>query len=107
MTTRSPADWNDSAAVERVLRVHRHELTAVIVEPVMANKGLIPPEDVYLQPLRAITRDNDVVLIVGEVITGLRLAPDGAQEYSGIMADLATWAKAIANGATRGAFGGR
>ena len=101
------AVWNDLAAVERVIRAHRDDLAAVILEPVMANKGFIAPEEGYLQGLREITRANGVLLILDEVITGFRFAPGGAQEYYGIDPDLSTFAKAMANGATIGAFGGR
>ena len=101
------AVWNDVGAVERVIQRHRHELAAVIVEPVMANKGFIPPAPGYLQALREITRANDVLLIMDEVITGFRFAPGGAQQRYGIDPDLSTFAKAMANGATIGAFAGR
>jgi glutamate-1-semialdehyde 2,1-aminomutase len=101
------AVWNDLDAVEAVIRAHRDDLAAVILEPVMANKGFIPPDDGYLQGLREITRANGVLLILDEVITGFRFAPGGAQEYYGIDPDLSTFAKAMANGATIGAFGGR
>jgi len=101
------AVWNDLDALERVIRAHRHELAAVITEPIMANKGFIPPQDGYLEALREITQANDILLIFDEVITGFRLAPGGAQEYFGVEADLVTYAKAIANGATLGAFAGR
>ena len=101
------AVWNDLEAIERVIRRHRDELAAVIVEPVMANKGFIPPEEGYIQALRTITRDNDVLLIMDEVITGFRLGPGGAQGSWGIDPDLSTFAKAMANGASIGAFAGR
>jgi glutamate-1-semialdehyde 2,1-aminomutase len=101
------AVWNDVEAIERVVRRHRDELAAVIVEPVMANKGFIGPEPGYLEALRTITRDNDVLLIMDEVITGFRFGPGGAQETWGIDPDLSTFAKAMANGAILGAFTGK
>lgn len=101
------AVWNDLDAVEAIIRAHRDDLAAVILEPVMANKGFIPPDDGYLTGLREITRAHDVLLILDEVITGFRFAPGGAQQYYGIDPDLSTFAKAMANGATIGAFGGR
>jgi glutamate-1-semialdehyde 2,1-aminomutase len=100
------AVWNDLEAVERVIRRHRNELAAVITEPVMANKGFIPPEQGYLQSLQQICRENDVLFIMDEVITGFRLAPGGAQEAFGLRPDLSTFAKAMANGAPIGAFTG-
>jgi glutamate-1-semialdehyde 2,1-aminomutase len=101
------AVWNDLELVERVIRRHRHELAAVITEPVMANKGFIPPDSGYLQGLERICRENDVLFILDEVITGFRMAPGGAQQVYGLRPDLATFAKAMANGAPIGAFGGR
>src|SRR5215218_530822 len=100
------AVWNDLDAAEKVIRAHRNELAAVITEPVMANKGFIAPDDGYLQGLREITRANDVLLILDEVITGFRFAPGGAQSYYGVEPDLSTFAKAMANGASIGAFAG-
>jgi glutamate-1-semialdehyde 2,1-aminomutase len=101
------AVWNDLDAAEAMIRAHRDELAAVILEPVMANKGFIPPREGYLAGLREITRANDVLLIFDEVITGFRFAPGGAGEYYGVQPDLATFAKAMANGASIGAFAGR
>jgi glutamate-1-semialdehyde 2,1-aminomutase len=101
------AVWNDLEAVERVIRRSRHDLAAVITEPVMANKGFIPPDEGYLQGLQAVCRENDVLFILDEVITGFRLAPGGAQEAFGLEPDLSTFAKAMANGAPIGAFTGR
>jgi glutamate-1-semialdehyde 2,1-aminomutase len=101
------AVWNDLEAAERVIRTHRDELAAVILEPVMANKGFIAPEPGYLQGLREITRANGVLLILDEVITGFRFAPGGAQQAFDVAPDLSTFAKAMANGATIGAFAGR
>jgi glutamate-1-semialdehyde 2,1-aminomutase len=101
------AVWNDPEAVERLIRRHRHELAAVITEPIMANKGFIPPADGYLKALQGMCRENDVLFILDEVITGFRLAPGGAQEFYGLTPDLSTFAKAMANGAPIGAFTGR
>jgi len=101
------AVWNDLDALERVIHRHRHELAAVITEPVMANKGFIPPDEGYLQALQAMCRDNDILFILDEVITGFRLGRGGAQEAFGLQPDLSTFAKAMANGAPIGAFTGR
>jgi glutamate-1-semialdehyde 2,1-aminomutase len=100
------AVWNDLDAVERIIRTNRHDLAAVITEPVMANKGFIPPDDGYLHGLQAICQENDVLFILDEVITGFRLGPGGAQEAFGLQPDLSTFAKAMANGAPIGAFTG-
>jgi glutamate-1-semialdehyde 2,1-aminomutase len=101
------APWNDLDQVAAVISENRDELAAVILEPIMANKGFIPPEPGYLEGLRALTTEAGALLVLDEVVTGFRLAPGGAQELFGIRADLVTYAKAMANGATIGAFGGR
>jgi glutamate-1-semialdehyde 2,1-aminomutase len=101
------AVWNDIEAIERVIRRHAGELAAVITEPIMANKGFIPPAGAYLGDLQRICRDNDVLFILDEVITGFRLARGGAQEAFGLDPDMSTFAKAMANGAPIGAFAGR
>ncbi|MDR5696395.1 MAG: glutamate-1-semialdehyde 2,1-aminomutase [Armatimonadota bacterium] len=101
------AAWNDLEEAERWIRRHRHELAAVITEPVMANKGFIAPAPGYLQALERICRENDVLFVLDEVITGFRMAPGGAQEVYGLRPDLSTFAKAMANGAPVGAFVGR
>jgi glutamate-1-semialdehyde 2,1-aminomutase len=101
------AVWNDLEAIERLIRCHRHELAAIISEPVMANKGFIPADPGYLQALQRLCKENDVMFILDEVITGFRMAPGGAQEVWGLQPDLSTFAKAMANGAPMGAFAGR
>lgn len=101
------AVWNDAEAIERVIRRHAGDLAAVITEPIMANKGFIPPAGTYLHDLQRICRENDVLFILDEVITGFRLARGGAQEAFGLDPDLSTFAKAMANGAPIGAFAGR
>jgi glutamate-1-semialdehyde 2,1-aminomutase len=99
--------FNDPDALERTVRQRRNELAAVIVEAVVFNSGCILPKPGYLQEVRRITKENDVLLIFDEVITGFRLAPGGAQEYFGVTPDMATFAKAIANGYPLGAVAGR
>jgi len=101
------AVWNDLEAVERLIRANRHTLAAVITEPIMANKGFIPPAEGYLQGLQRVCRENDVLFILDEVITGFRVARGGAQEVFGLEPDLSTFAKAVANGAPMALFTGR
>jgi glutamate-1-semialdehyde 2,1-aminomutase len=69
--------------------------------------GCVLPKEGYLESVRKITKENDVLLIFDEVITGFRLAPGGAQEYFGVTPDLATFAKAMANGFPLSAVAGR
>jgi glutamate-1-semialdehyde 2,1-aminomutase len=101
------AVWNDLEQVERLIRTNRGTLAAVITEPIMANKGFIPPAEGYLQGLQRICQENDVLFILDEVITGFRLARGGAQEVFGLEPDLSTFAKAVANGAPMALFTGR
>jgi len=99
--------YNDPLALEKVLRKFAGEVACLIMEPVLGNIGPVLPKDDYLQAVREITRDNDVLLIFDEVITGFRLALGGAQEYFGVAPDLTTLGKIIGGGFPIGAFGGR
>lgn len=90
--------WNNVELLEKAVQRHAHELAAVIMEPVMMDIGIAPPEEGYLEAVREITLKHDVVLIFDEVITGFRLAPGGAQEHFGVKADLACFAKALGGG---------
>src|SRR5207249_1173204 len=89
-----------------VLKKHGHELAAVITEPIMANMGCIPPRDGYLQQLRELTQQYDVLLILDEVVTGFRYAPGGCQEYYGIRPDISIFGKALGAGFPVGAVAG-
>ena len=89
--------YNDPGALERAIEKNR-DTACVIIEPVLANIGLVLPEKTYLNEVRKITVQNDVVLIFDEVVTGFRLELGGAGEFFGIRPDLATFAKALGNG---------
>ena len=89
--------YNDSAALEHAIEKN-HDTACVIMEPVLANIGLVLPEKRYLNEVRKITEQNDVILIFDEVVTGFRLELGGAGEFFGIKPDLATFAKALGNG---------
>ena len=99
--------WNDLEIVERTLKARAHEIAAVITEPIMANCGVILPQPGYLEGLRRITQEHDVLLIFDEVITGFRTALGGAQGYFGIVPDLTIFAKAFGGGFPISGFGGR
>lgn len=101
------AAYNDIAGVEKLFDSYGKEIAAVIVEPVGANMGVVPPAEGFLQRLRDLCTDNGTVLIFDEVITGFRLARAGAQEYFGIEADLTTYGKIIGGGMPVGAYGGK
>ncbi len=100
------AEYNDLEGMSELL-TKNDDIAAVILEPVMGNCGLILPEEGYLEGLRAITEENGVLLIFDEVITGLRLAPGGAQESFGVIPDICTMGKAIGGGLPAGAVLGK
>lgn len=93
----SVVPYNDAPALERAIEKNR-DTACVIIEPVLANIGLVLPDKGYLSDVRKITQQNDVVLIFDEVVTGFRLSPGGAGEFFGIKPDLATFAKALGSG---------
>jgi len=101
------APYNDLAAVKQLVAVNKDEIAAIIIEPVAGNMGCILPQPGYLEGLRAICDEENIVLILDEVMTGFRLAPGGAQQRLGIDADLVTYGKVIGAGMPVGAFGGR
>ncbi len=100
------AVYNDAASVRRLLQANPGQVAAVIVEPVAANMGVVPPQPGFLQALRAMCDEFGSLLIFDEVITGFRLAPGGAQAYYGVRADLVTYGKIIGGGMPVGAYGG-
>jgi len=99
--------YNDTDAVEAAFRMHEGKIAAVLVEPVAANMGVVPPIDGYLQELRNLCDRNDALLIFDEVITGFRLAAGGAQELFGLSADITCLGKIIGGGLPAAAVGGR
>jgi len=101
------APYNDLAAVERLFAAHPNKIAAVIVEPVAANMGVVPPEPGFLEGLREITRRAGALLIFDEVITGFRLCYGGAQSLYKIEPDLTTLGKIIGGGLPVAAYGGR
>lgn len=101
------ARYNDLESVIALFDANPSEIAAVIVEPVGANMGVVLPEEGFLKGLRTICTDNGAMLIFDEVITGFRLAVDGAQGYFGVKPDLTTFGKIIGGGMPVGAYGGR
>ena len=101
------APYNDAGAVERLFALHRDKIAAVIVEPVAANMGVVPPVPGFLQTLRDLTNRYRALLIFDEVITGFRLCYGGAQKQFGITPDLTTLGKIIGGGLPVAAYGGR
>ncbi|MBI1952692.1 MAG: glutamate-1-semialdehyde 2,1-aminomutase [Candidatus Omnitrophica bacterium] len=100
------ASFNDLEGVERTIRRHGKTLACVIVEPVMANAGVIPPAPGFLKGLRALTAKHGILLIFDEVITGFRVGYSGAQGLFGVRPDLTTLGKVIGGGFAIGAYGG-
>ena len=99
--------YNDAAAVERIFGQHPGKIAAVIVEPVAANMGVVPPVPGFLESLRRITERDGALLIFDEVITGFRIAYGGAQTAFGIRPDLTILGKIIGGGLPVAAYGGR
>ena len=99
------APYNDLYAVQKL--VAKHEIAAIIIEPVAGNMGCVLPEPGFLKGLREICTSEKIIFILDEVMTGFRLAQGGAQERLKIAADLVTYGKVIGAGMPVGAFGGR
>jgi glutamate-1-semialdehyde 2,1-aminomutase len=101
------APYNDAGAVEKLFAQHPNQVAAVIVEPVAANMGVVPPQPGFLQALRELATHNGALLIFDEVITGFRVCYGGAQTLFGITPDLTTLGKIIGGGLPVAAYGGR
>lgn len=99
--------YNDSDAFARALEETHERVAAVIVEPVAANMGVVPPEKGFLEALRNHCTRHGILLIFDEVITGFRLAYGGAQESYGIIPDLTVLGKVLGGGMPIGAVGGK
>jgi glutamate-1-semialdehyde 2,1-aminomutase len=98
--------YNDIDAVKAVFAARKDKIAAVLVEPVAANVGVIPPQKNYLASLRQLCSANNSVLIFDEVITGFRIAYGGAQQLYGVRADLTCLGKIVGGGLPGAAFGG-
>ncbi len=96
--------WNDREAVEAALA--SHEVAALLVEPVPANMGVVPPEDGLLEDLRRLCDRHGTLLVFDEVITGFRVSRGGAQELYGVEPDLTVMGKVIGGGFPAAALGG-
>ena len=99
------AEYNDLDSVKQLFSSNSNQIAAVIVEPVAANMGVVPPADGFLEGLRKLCDENNALLIFDEVITGFRLALGGAQEFFGVRADIVTFGKIIGGGMPVGAYG--
>ena len=99
--------YNDLSAVRQAFAQRGDQIAAVIVEPVGANMGVVPPEDGFLRGLRSVCTDNGAQLIFDEVITGFRVSAGGAQSLYSVTPDLTCLGKVIGGGFPCAAFGGR
>jgi glutamate-1-semialdehyde 2,1-aminomutase len=97
--------WNDVDALREA--TERHELAAILAEPLPANMGLVPPSEGFLELLRERADATGALLVLDEVISGFRVARGGAQERSGVRADLTIMGKVIGGGLPAAALGGR
>ncbi|MDR2223452.1 MAG: glutamate-1-semialdehyde 2,1-aminomutase [Flavobacteriaceae bacterium] len=101
------ATYNDLANVASILEANKGQVAAIIVEPVAGNMGCVPPQEGFLEGLRALCDTHGTLLIFDEVMTGFRLAKGGAQELFGVNADIVTFGKVIGGGLPVGAFAAR
>src|SRR5438309_1512435 len=99
--------WNDLPALQHALENHPGQIAAIITEGVMANMGVIPPADGYLQGLQKLARANGIIFILDETVTGFRIAPGGCQEHYQLSPDLVTFGKALGSGLPVAALVGR
>ncbi|MGH2865722.1 MAG: glutamate-1-semialdehyde 2,1-aminomutase [Solirubrobacteraceae bacterium] len=97
--------WNDPDAL--LAATERHELAAILAEPLPANMGLVPPADGFLALLRERAEATGALLVLDEVISGFRVARGGAQQLLGVRADIAIVGKVIGGGLPAAALGGR
>ena len=101
------ANYNDLESVKILIEANKAEIAAIIVEPVAGNMGCIPPQNGFLEGLRLLCDENNILLIFDEVMTGFRLAKGGVQELFGVTADMVTFGKVIGGGLPVGAFAAR
>jgi glutamate-1-semialdehyde 2,1-aminomutase len=98
--------YNDLDALDAAMATHGSDIAAVLIEPIAANMGLVPPRPGYLAGLRARCTAHGALLVFDEVITGFRVGPAGAQELFGVRPDLSIFGKVIGGGLPLAALGG-
>ncbi len=101
------AKYNDLNNVKQLIDANVNDIACVIIEPVAGNMGCIPPNANFLQELRSLCDQNNILLIFDEVMTGFRLAKGGAQELYNVKADIVCFGKVIGGGLPVGAFASR
>ncbi|UCD60043.1 MAG: glutamate-1-semialdehyde 2,1-aminomutase [Flavobacteriaceae bacterium] len=101
------AQYNNLESVSTLIAANKGEIAAVIIEPVAGNMGCIVPSDTFMDGLRKICTEENILLVFDEVMTGFRVGRGGAQEALGIDADIVTFGKVIGGGLPVGAFASR
>lgn len=99
--------WNDIDILEKTIKKHKDEIAAVITEPILFNCSVMMPKKGYLEGMRKLTEENDIVMIFDEVQTAFRVSLAGAQGYLGVYPDITVMAKGIANGYPVSCYGGK
>lgn len=100
-------EYNNIDSVKEAIETNEGEIACVIIEPVPGNMGVVKPNMEFMQALRKITKENDIILIYDEVITGFRLSYGGASEIFDIIPDMVCFGKIIGGGLPVGAYGGK
>jgi len=101
------AEYNNLDQVRQIFEANKEEIATVILEPIAGNMGCIPPAEGFLEGLKDLCEAHGSLLIFDEVMTGFRLAAGGAQELTGVQADIVTFGKVIGGGLPVGAFAAR
>lgn len=99
--------YNDVRALRELFDAQGGEIAALIIEPVAGNMGMVPPDEQFLEQVRAVTQAHGALLIFDEVMTGFRVSPNGAVGLFGITPDLVTFGKVVGGGFPLAAYGGR
>jgi glutamate-1-semialdehyde 2,1-aminomutase len=100
------AQYNNLENIVQLIEANKNEIAAIIIEPVAGNMGCVPPRKGFLEGLRKLCDEHNILLIFDEVMTGFRLAKGGAQELFNIKADIICFGKVIGGGLPVGAFAG-
>jgi glutamate-1-semialdehyde 2,1-aminomutase len=101
------APYNDINAVKALVENNKNKIAAIIIEPVAGNMGCVLPKPGFLEGLRTICDQENIVLIFDEVMSGFRLSASGAQGVLGVQPDMTTMGKIIGGGMPVGAYGGK
>jgi glutamate-1-semialdehyde 2,1-aminomutase len=101
------ADYNDIESVKNLIAANKNEIAAIIIEPVAGNMGVVKAKKEFLEGLRNLCSEENIILIFDEVMSGFRVSKGGAQELFNIIPDLSTFGKIIGGGLPVGAFGGK